>query len=56
MYIIKIYVIRERKRSAPKRSLLLRAIVEEQECERLKELYGELPYSVSVIKAYRGAK
>jgi hypothetical protein len=56
MYIVRVYLTRERKRSAPKRSLLLRAIVEEQECERLKELYGELPYSVSVIKAYRGAK
>lgn len=33
----------------------MRAKVDEKECNRLTELYSENPYSVHVIKAYRGA-
>jgi hypothetical protein len=57
MYIVKIYVIRERKRSAPMQKLLRREIVPYSEVLRTLEEYGDDPsYIVTVIKAYKGAK
>ena len=57
MFIVKIYVIRERKRSAPIQKLVRREIVEYSEVLRTLEEYGDDPhYIVTAIKAYRGAK
>lgn len=57
MYIVKIYVIRERKRSAPIQKLLSREIVPYSEVLRAMEEYGDDPsYVVTAIKAYKGAK
>ena len=57
MYILKIYVIRERKRSAPIRKLLRRDIVDAREAKAIIEEYENDPsYIVTAIKAYKGAK
>ena len=57
MYILKIYVVRERKRSAPIQKLLRREIVPYSEVLRTLEEYGDDPsYIVTAIKAYKGAK
>lgn len=57
MFIVKIYVIRERKRSAPTRKLVRREIVSYKEVLRYLEEYGDdKNYIVTAIKAYRGAK
>ena len=56
MYIVKIYVIRERKRSAPIRKLLRRDIVDAREAKTIIEEYENDPsYIVTAIKAYKGA-
>lgn len=55
MYIVKIYITRERKRSAPKRSLVMRVIVDAKERNRLAKEYSKKPFSVVVIPAYKGA-
>lgn len=57
MFIVKIYVLRERKKSAPIRKLVMREIVEYKEVLRYLEEYGDdKNYIVTAIKAYRGAK
>ena len=56
MYIVKIYVIRERKRSAPIRKLLRRDIVDARAAKTIIEEYENDPsYIVTAIKAYKGA-
>ena len=55
MFIVKVYVTRERKRSAPKRSLLMRVKVDAQERDKLIQTYNEAPFQVAIIKAYKGA-
>ena len=55
MYIVKVYVWRERKRSAPYKKLVLRMVTSNEEAEAIKAEYSE-PFEVVVIKAYRGAK
>lgn len=57
MFILKIYVVRERKRSAPIRKLLRREIVPYNEVLRTLEEYGDdNNFIVTAIKAYKGAK
>ena len=57
MYIVKIYVVRQRKRSAPIQKLLRRDVVNAREAKAIIESYGNDPsYIVTAIKAYRGAK
>ena len=56
MYIVKIYVVRERKRSAPVQKWLRREIVSAIEVEAILESYGDDPsYIVTATKAYKGA-
>lgn len=56
MYIVKIYVIRERKRSAPVRKILRRDVVTAKEAEAIIKEYGGDPnFIVTAIKAYKGA-
>lgn len=57
MFIVKIYVLRERKRSAPVRKILRRDVVTAREAKAIIEEYGDDPnYIVTAITAYRGAK
>lgn len=56
-YIMKIYVIRERKRSAPVQKLMRRELVSAREVEAILESYGDDPnFIVTAIPAYKGAK
>lgn len=56
MYILKIYVIRERKRGTPVRKLLRRDVVNAREAKTIIEEYGGDPnFIITAIKAYKGA-
>ena len=57
MYIVRIYVVRERKRSAPITKLVRREICDNKGVERWLQEYGDDPnFIVTAIKAYKGAK
>lgn len=56
-FIVKIYVVRERKRSAPVQKLMRREIVTAREVEEFMMEYGDDPnFIVTAIPAYKGAK